>query len=61
MSGPEPPPGSLWRAGWYGYARRLAPTPPVPVVGIDRDTVVVEGQARLEPRCLEPEIEAARA
>ena len=23
MNGPEPPPGSLWRAGWYGYARLL--------------------------------------
>lgn len=43
MSGLDgPPPGSLWRAGWYGYARRLpspnvGPRPP----GADIDLIVV--------------------
>lgn len=43
MSGLEgPPPVSLWRAGWYGYARRL-PSPnigPRPQ-GVDIDLIVV--------------------
>ncbi|MCY7317683.1 MAG: 1,6-anhydro-N-acetylmuramyl-L-alanine amidase AmpD, partial [Ramlibacter sp.] len=42
MSGLDGPPGSLWRAGWYGYARRL-PSPnvgPRPQ-GADIDLIVV--------------------
>ena len=40
MSGPDgPPPGPLWRAGWYGYARRLpspnvGPRPPGAVIDL---------------------------
>lgn len=40
MSGPEAtPPGSLWRTGWYGYARQLAspnfgPRPPAAAIDL---------------------------